>query len=227
MRVDRALLSPAEIPAYTYGSDPPQPAKACRTISAPLLLIAEDDLETDAVTRLLETIYDSRLTNVICPPSLREQVHPFPLHPGTERYLRRNDPLLTTETASNYSKLAGGIGAFASGMIALYGFVRLRKLSRFESYYREVGRIERIARGLEVDPDAPSNPADLRAELELRLSNLKCEVLEDFAEGGVKGEGLLAGIIALINDTRDSLARMLPQHGRPALDPALDKENRA
>ena len=166
VRVDRALLGRAEIPAYTYGSDPPQPAKAYRTISAPLLLIAEDDLEVDAVMHILETIYDSRLTNVICPPPLREQVHPFPLHPGTERYLRRNDPLLTTETASNYSKLAGGIGAFASGMMALYGFVRLRKLSRFESYYREVGRIERIARGLEVDPDAPANPEDLRAELE-------------------------------------------------------------
>ena len=223
VRVDRALLGRAEIPAYTYGSDPPQPAKAYRTISAPLLLIAEDDLEVDAVMHILETIYDSRLTNVICPPPLREQVHPFPLHPGTERYLRRNDPLLTTETASNYSKLAGGIGAFASGMMALYGFVRLRKLSRFESYYREVGRIERIARGLEVDPDAPANPEDLRAELELRLSNLKCQVLEDFAEGGVKGEGLLAGIIALINDTRDSLAGMLPQHGRPVPKSMLDE----
>ena len=93
----------------------------------------------------------------------------------------------------------------------------------FESYYREVGRIERIARGLEVDPDVPANREDLRAELELRLSNLKCQVLEDFAEGGVKGEGLLAGIIALINDTRDSLAGMLPQHGRPVPSSMLDE----
>ena len=213
IRVDRALLGPAEIPAYTFGSDPPQPAKAFRTISVPLLLIAEDDLEPDAVLRILETIYDSRLTNVICPPPLREQVHPLPLHPGAERYLRRNDPLLTTETASNMSKLAGGIGTFASGMIALYTFVRLRKLNRFESYYKEVGRIELIARGLEVDPEAPTTPEALRTHLETRLSSLKCQVLEDFAEGGFKGEGLLAGIIALINDTRGSLAHTLPQSG--------------
>jgi hypothetical protein len=45
----------------------------------------------------------------------------------------------------------------------------------------------------------------------VRLSSLKCQVLEDFAEGGLKGEGLVAGIIALINDTRESLARSLPQ----------------
>jgi hypothetical protein len=29
----------------------------------------------------------------------------------------------------------------------------------------------------------------------------------DFAAGGLKGEGLLQGIVALINDTRDFLAR--------------------
>ena len=152
----------------------------------PLLLIAEDDLEPDAVLRILETIYDSRLTNVICPPPLREQVHPLPLHPGAERYLRRNDPLLTTETASNMSKLAGGIGDFASGMIALYTFVRLRKLNRFESYYKEVGRIELIARGLEVDPRHPTTPEALRTHLETRLSSLKCQVLR-LCRGRVQG----------------------------------------
>ena len=33
----------------------------------------------------------------------------------------------------------------------------------------------------------------------------KCP-LKDCAEGGLRGEGLMAGIIALINDTRESLA---------------------
>jgi hypothetical protein len=36
----------------------------------------------------------------------------------------------------------------------------------------------------------------------------QCKVLEDFAAGGFKGEGLMASIIALINDTRESLAGM-------------------
>ena len=38
------------------------------------------------------------------------------------------------------------------------------------------------------------------------MTDLKCRVLKDFAEGGLRGEGLMAGIIALINDTRESLA---------------------
>lgn len=151
IRIDRSLLTPGVIPAYIYGSDPPAPAKDSPTISVPLLLVAQDDADPEAVFRLLETIHDSSLTNAMRPLPLREQVHPFPLHVGTERYLRRLDPMLTPETASTFGKLVGGIGAFVSGMLALYTFFRLRKLRRFESYYREIGRIERVARRLELD----------------------------------------------------------------------------
>jgi hypothetical protein len=66
-----------------------------------------------------------------------------------------------------------------------------------------------IASGLENDPDAPKDPPALRSHLEGRLTALKCRVLKDFAEGGLRGEGLMAGIIALINDTRGSLAGMV------------------
>jgi hypothetical protein len=37
---------------------------------------------------------------------------------------------------------------------------------------------------------------------------LKLEVLRDFADGGLTGEGLMAGLVALINDTRESLDEM-------------------
>ena len=104
--------------------------------------------------------------------------------------------------------MAGGIGAFLSGVIALYGFLRLRNLRRFESYYREIEQIEMIARGLQDDPAAPTDVPSLRSHLEGRLTALKCKVLKEFAEGGLRGEGLMAGIIALINDTRESLAGM-------------------
>ncbi|MCE9534386.1 MAG: hypothetical protein K8T89_25180 [Planctomycetes bacterium] len=208
--IDRKLLTSGIIPAYTYGGDPPTPAKDCPTISVPLILVAQDDADPEAVSLLLQTIHDSPLTSTMRPPPLKDQIQPFPLHAGTELYLHRNDPLLTPEVASKLGTLAGGVSAFVSGLIAFYTFLRLRKLRRFESYYRELGQIERIARGLEVDPEAPTDRSALRTHLEERLSGLKCRVLEDFAEGGLKGEGLVAGIIALINDTRESLAHMLP-----------------
>jgi TRAP-type uncharacterized transport system substrate-binding protein len=219
--IDRALFTTGVIPAYTYSRNPPEPAAGCPTICVPLVLIAEDDADPDAVSLLLETIYESPLTNVIRPPPLSEQVNAFPRHPGTERYLHRKDPLLTPEVAARMGTLVGGTGAFLSGMIALYGFLRLRNLGRFEAYYHEIGEIEMLARGLEEDPTAPTDPDAFRADLERRLTTLKCKVLEDFAEGGLKGEGLMAGIIALINDTRESLAGMatVQKQPRPFLAP--------
>jgi TRAP-type uncharacterized transport system substrate-binding protein len=209
VRVDRSMITPGVIPPYTYGSDPPEPAMECPTICVPLILVAQDDADPEAVSFLLEAIYESPLTNAIRPPALKEQVSAFPRHAGTERYLHRDDPLLTPEAAYKFGTLAGGIGAFFSGVIAVYGFLRLRNLRRFESYYREIGNIEMTARGLKHDPAAPTDVASLRSHLEERLATLKCEVLQDFAEGGLRGEGLMTGIIALINDTRESLAGMV------------------
>jgi TRAP-type uncharacterized transport system substrate-binding protein len=223
VHVDRSMLTPGVIPAYTYGSDPAEPARECPTICAPLILLAQEDADPDAVVCLLETIYDTPLKNAIRPPPLNEQVQGFPRHPGTERYLHRNDPLLTSEVASKLLRIAGGVVYFLSGVIALYGFLRLRKLRRFESYYREIGQIERTARRLEDDPGAPADVSSLRSHLKGRLSTLKCKVLKDFAEGGLKGEGLMAGIIALINDTRESLAGMAPAPQGAHQDSAHDK----
>jgi TRAP-type uncharacterized transport system substrate-binding protein len=209
VRVNRAMLSAGVIPAYTYGSDPVEPAKDCPTICAPLILVAHDAVDPEAVSFLLETIYGSSLMNALRPPALRDQVNAFPRHAGTERYLHRNDPLLTPEVTSRFGTVASVIGYALWGGIALYGFLRLRNLRRFEAYYHEIGQIEMVACGLEQDPAAPIDPSSLRSYLEGRLTTLKCKVLEDFAAGGLRGEGLMAGIIALINDTRHSLAGMM------------------
>ena len=127
------------------------------------------------------------------------------------------------EVASKLVTVAGGLGAFLSGVIAFYGFLRLRNLNRFESYYREIEQIEMIARGLQDDPAAPTDVPSLRSHLEGRLTALKCKVLEDFAAGGLRGEGLMAGIIALINDTRESLAGMEAARNGAGQGPTPDR----
>jgi TRAP-type uncharacterized transport system substrate-binding protein len=77
VRVDRSLLTPGVIPAYTYGSNPPEPAKECPTICVPLLLVAQGDADPEAVIFLVETIYDSALTNAIRPPDLKDKLAHF------------------------------------------------------------------------------------------------------------------------------------------------------
>jgi TRAP-type uncharacterized transport system substrate-binding protein len=220
VRIDRASFSATEIPAYTYGVDPPVPARPCRTIATPLLLVAYAPSDPVAVARLLETVYDGPIAGLAGPLSLRSQVPQFPLHTGTERYMRRNEPLLTPEMMSGLGKAVGGLGAFASGVVAVYGFLRLRQLRRFESYYQEIRHLELVARGLESDPEAPAEPCARRAYLECRLLDLKSRALQDFANGGLKGEGLMSGIVSLVNDTRASLACLAPVSPNKESSPA-------
>jgi len=225
VRIEREVLVPGSIPAYTYRGKTPEVAKDCPTVCAPMVLVTRDDVEPEAVARLLTTIYETPLKNATRTSALTEQVNTFPLHPGTEQYLHRNDPVLTPEVAAKLGTLAGGVGAFISGAIAFYGFLRLRSLYRFEAYYREIGEIEAVASGLQDDPAAPDDLEARRAYLEGKLTALKCRVLEDFADGGLRGEGLMATIIALINDTRNSLAGMAAvrtgAHPGPVAEPAV------
>jgi TRAP-type uncharacterized transport system substrate-binding protein len=208
VRIDRANFSATEIPAYTYSVDPPVPSRPSRTIGTRLLLIAYAPTDQEAVARLLKTVFSGPVSGLASPQPLREQVPQFPFHPGAHRYMRRNDPLLTPEMLSGLGKAVGGLGAFASGIVAVYGFLRLRQLRRFEAYYKEIRRLELIARGQEIDPAAPTEPCRLRDYLEERLLDLKSRALQDFASGGLRGEGLMQGIVSLVNDTRSSLARL-------------------
>jgi hypothetical protein len=210
VQIDRASFTVTEVPVCTYSVEPPVPEKPCRTIAVPLLLIAYAPTEPEAVARLMETVFDGPIAGLLRPLPVRGQVPQFPLHLGAERYLRRNEPLLTPELLAGLGRALGGVGAFVSGMVALYGFLRLRQLRRFESYYQEIRRLELIARGQEADPAAPADPAARRCYLEDRLLDLKSRALQDFASGGLRGEGLMSGIVSLVNDTRASLARLAP-----------------
>ncbi|HVK10185.1 MAG TPA: hypothetical protein VM597_15565, partial [Gemmataceae bacterium] len=228
VQVVPSLLTQTTIPAYTYNFHPPMPAQTYPTVGIPLLLIARDDADSKAVGRLLETIYDSPLKNQIRPQPLDNQIAAFPLHPATERYLHRTDPIVKREHAEKIGPLLGGVGTLITGLFALYSYMRLRKLKRFEVYYRDIGRIDMIARGLEVDPELPTELEALRVHLEVQLARLKHNAITDFAEGGLQGEGLLAGLIALLNDTRESLAAIGARNGiRPSTAAGVKKDSTA
>jgi TRAP-type uncharacterized transport system substrate-binding protein len=206
--IDRAAVFATEIPACLYGVDPPMPGAPCRTIGMRLLLLAYAATDAEAVARMIETVVGAGLTSPGDPIPLRDPVRAFPIHSGTELYLRRRQPLLSPERAGSLGTLGGVLGAFALGTVVAYCYFRFRQLRRFDHYYREVRKVEMIARGQEVDPRAPADPAALRRYLDDRLLALKSRVFRDYAEGSLRRESLLSGIISLVNDTRNSLDRI-------------------
>jgi hypothetical protein len=224
--IDHTQLFASEIPAFLYGIDPPVPDAPCRTVATRLMLLAYAASDPEAVARLAETIYDGAIVKLVDPVPLLDQVPYFPLHQGTVLYRRRSQPLLGPQRAISPGTLGGGLGAFALGVVVAYLFLRFRQLRRFESYYHEVRRVEMIARGREVDPQAPTDPAARRRYLEDRLLALKSKVFRDFAEGNLRGESLLSGIISLVNDTRNSLERFSALDELAPSGPPAEAESR-
>jgi hypothetical protein len=207
-RIERNQLFVSEIPAYLYGIDPPAPPAPCRTIATRLMLLAYAASDPEAVARLAETIYDGAIANLADPVPLGDQVPYFPFHQGTILYRQRSQLLYGPGRAVDLGIIGGVLGAFALGIAVAYLFLRFHQLHRFESYYHEVRHVEMIARGREVDPHAPTDPAARRRYLEDRLLTLKSKVFRDFVEGNLRGESLLSGIISLVNDTRNSLEHL-------------------
>jgi hypothetical protein len=199
-----------EIPAYLYGRSPPVPPQPYPTIGVRLLLVGHRDIDPTVVEKILEVINEPPLVGVLKPTSLKDQLSEYDFHRGAALYLRRNEPIVSSQLLAHLGSAIGGVGAFIGGMVAFSSVLRILKLRRFEGYYDQVREIELVATGAVRDPQAPSDPAELRAYLERKLSELKCRALEEFAAGGLKGEGLMHGIVALVNDTRQSLPRLQP-----------------
>jgi hypothetical protein len=204
-----AHVIPCQIPAFLYDTDPPVPAQPCQTLGIRVLLVAHRDTDPRAVAQLLEAIHEPPLVGLLKPAPPDQQGDEFEHHAGFTQYLQRDRPVLTPQSLAHLGTVLGGIGAFTGGMVAFYGLLRLRQSRRFEYYFHEIRRIELIASGVEADPDAPEDAGERHRYLEARLTDLKCRAVVDFAAGGLKGEGLMQGIVALINDTRNSLARHL------------------
>jgi hypothetical protein len=201
-----AHIIPCQIPAFLYDRDPPVPAQTCQTLGLRMFLVAHRDTDPRAVVQLLDLIHAPPLMGLLKPAPLNQQEQEFELHAGFLQYLQRDRPLLTSQSLAHLGTIIGGLGAFTGGMVAFYGLLRIRQARRFEHYFHEIRKIELIASGVEADPDAPKDPAERHRYLQAKLNDLKCRAVMDFAAGGLKGEGLMQGIVALINDTRNSLS---------------------
>jgi hypothetical protein len=204
--VSVAHVVPCQIPPFLYDMDPPVPAQTCQTLGVQMFLVAHRDTDPHAVVQLLEAIHAPPLVGLLKPAPPNQQGREFEHHAGFIQYQQRDRPVLTPQLLAHLGAILGGLGAFTGGMVAFYGFLRLRQARRFEHYFHEIRKIELVASGVEADPDAPEDATERHRYLEAKLNDLKCRAVMDFADGGLKGEGLMHGIVALINDTRNSLA---------------------
>ena len=223
-RVNKGRVVATTIPAFTYQVEPPVPATPLSVLGTRLLLVAHRNIDTQAVRRLVDTVYATEFASAVRPPldaKLLDAPPEFPWHAGTRDYLDRNTPIVSGVLMDATQKGFAIFAAAASGLFVLWQWLKLRgqhlRDHGFRHYIGAVTRIEENAACIERD-----QMGGVQHLLELRdeLGRLKTEALDRFSSGELVGHELLPAFLIQANDVRDHLLRLIDRCGetRPAED---------
>lgn len=213
--IEREFLEPTAIPAHSYFTTRPFPPADCATVGMRLLIVAHKDLSEEAVRPLMETVFEGEFSRRFLPKSPRELATPFAIHSAGVDYLDRDKPLAWKQAAEWVSQFLSIFGAFSAGALSLYGILWRKKVRMPADYYAEIRKIEMIAGGTDTDATAPIEPKEFVKYLDDRLLRLRQDLIEDICEGRIKGEQVIANILALLKDAR----RNLPHRDEDTFDP--------
>lgn len=203
--VDQVHVVSIEIPQYIYGVSPPTPQGDIATIGCPLILISHEDVEQEALSRLLPWIFDGPIERVYHPPSLDRVAPTYPWHPAATQFRDRNQPLVRADIVQAIQLLISIAAPLIGGCLALYGYYRWRQTLRFMQYFEEFQTLDLRAKGLADDDVVTPTEADEARYLEGQLTRLQQRAVNDFCRNYFHGEGVLENLLSLLSETRDYL----------------------
>jgi TRAP-type uncharacterized transport system substrate-binding protein len=203
--VDRILVEPTVIRAGMYVGDSPTPSIDCATVGLRTLLVARANLSAAAVERVMQGVFETDFTKRVKPCSPREIATAYKIHPAAEKYLDRDKPLITGKYFEILSKFFSIFGAFSAGALSLYGYLRRRRIRRPGEYLEEIRKIDALASGQHQETELPVSPEVLARQVDMRLNQLKEQVIRDYCDNRVQGEMVLLSILSTLADSRSRL----------------------
>ncbi|MCI0681850.1 MAG: hypothetical protein L0Y71_07075 [Gemmataceae bacterium] len=204
-----AALEPATIPAFTYGVSPPVPAKDARVIGLRRVVIANKLAPAEAVTRLLRVIYLEQGEGALEPIELGKLRPEYEPHPAVATFKDEQEQVVQKTMMRVVEKTASVAGGVIGLIVAAWGYVRWRRLLRFEKFIHDVRQVDLLARGLRDDPAMPRERSERIHYLQGRLAEIRSAVISEFAGGHLQGETLILSILTLIGDTADAVPRLV------------------
>ena len=205
--VDQIRTAAADIPAYTYGGTDPTPETDCPTMASPLIIVAHKNVPDEVVSRLLIAIHTGAIARLYHPTPLTRTAPSYPWHEAAVTYRDKDKPLVRADIAELVRYIITGLGPLIGGCLALYGYYRWRQLLRFLEYFRQLQQYDLAAKGLTQMESLPSDHFERSRRLEEELVLLQQRVVNDFCKNYFYGEGVLANLLVLMNETRDFLRR--------------------
>jgi TRAP-type uncharacterized transport system substrate-binding protein len=226
MALQYAGIESTSIPAYSYRVLEPEPAAAVTTVGVASLLVARTDVPPDAITRLLECVFDTDFPRVSNLPELDSAAaarnREYPLHSGADVFLRRNQPLITGEVIESVENLRSFLVSAAIAAILLYRWRSKRQLVGFEKYLDQVTEVEVAALDLERRGVLSMN--DLRS-LRQQLTDIKSDALEKHSSGELRDDEQMGSLLLHIGDVRRCLESLYADVSRRAAAAAAGSHN--
>ena len=107
-----------------------------------------------------------------------------------------------------FNKGLSVFGAFSAGALSLYGLLWKKKARKPSDYYAEIRKLDLLTHGAEIDSTVPVQPNQRVSYLDERLLKLRQSLIEDICEGRIKGDQVIANILALLKDARLNLPKL-------------------
>jgi TRAP-type uncharacterized transport system substrate-binding protein len=206
-QLDSSRLERVTIPACAYGINPPSPPTDCETFGLRLLLVANKNVPSTDVYRLLRVLDGDATKKFRIELEVAEQFEEFPIHPGAKAFANGRKPIVLGEIVEPIGNVLSVGGAAGAGLLAIWGFVRGLRAVHPDVHLRQIDRIERLLRGDEQDESAPLLPGDFVEYLEERLVAIKQAAIEDYATKRLQGDEAFISILTMISDTRHLIAQ--------------------
>jgi TRAP-type uncharacterized transport system substrate-binding protein len=204
-------LEASVIPAFAYGARPAVPMQDCPTFGLQRLLVANKDVTSHAVLKLLRALDCDEIRRYHIDLDTANLDSEFPVHPGAAAYAAGRRPMMLSEELEPVMNLASVGGAVGAGALTLWGFLRNLRAVNPEVHLRQIDRIERLLNGSEHDDSAPTGKLDFVMYLEGRLAQIKQAAIEDFAKGRFQSDEALLSILTMVADTRHLLVQQRKQ----------------
>jgi TRAP transporter TAXI family solute receptor len=194
IHIDAPYLLQSVIPERTYGEKPAEPVG---TVGVRALLVTRDDVDEEVVFEITEALFQNKLHLAQKEKLLAQLTEkfdpadaPYPVHPGADRYLRRNEPSLVERNVDLISLFLafGGIGW--SGVTALHAWRKNSQKGRIELYFANLAELTKSARNATTLPELEELLHALNETESKALSELASERLEANDAFRVLQEGL-------------------------------------
>ncbi|TAK99506.1 MAG: hypothetical protein EPO08_16275 [Rhodospirillaceae bacterium] len=207
-------VADAKILAYTYNVTPPVPGRDIRTIGVNMDLVANKDVEPRAIFRVLESLYSPALavrTNVKIDENQLTTPSGYPLSEGSQLFLARKNPLLSSATLDKIKALVGLSLSMLSTALVAFRWFRGEAYEPpkppaddpvFVAWINDVAAIEQQFEATRSQSGKSPMPPELVDAMQTQLSTIKAEALCKLGAARLDNALLPQALLLAIADAR-------------------------